>query len=107
MIHKIPPVEERIRIVSWLLSWGAKNGKRVWSSREFLRVSDGHYDDAHPLSWSEAKRIADQEEADAIGKSSSTLTGTKTPHRPGLKLRERMTREVQYQEGKKWQSSAR
>ena len=103
----IPPVEQRIRIIYWLLAWGAKNGKRIWSSREFLRVSDDHYDDSRPLGWQAAKRIADREEADAIEKSSSTLTGTKVPRRPGLKLRERMTREIQYQEGKKWKSSAR
>lgn len=66
----LPPVEDRIRIIYWLLLWSKDQGKRIWCDEELIRVRDvDSLDTPRGMSWAKAQLIAAQQQR--------KLTGTK------------------------------
>jgi len=69
MTGYMPTVEQRIKIVYWLLDWAKTEGLHVWCCSEKLRIGTDWWEST-PMTWYDAERRANlqQEEQKAAAK---------------------------------------
>ena len=67
-LRQIPPVEQRVRIIYWLLAWAKDEGFRVWCDEDLIRVaklSDQYR--SRTMCWTEAALIAARQQIKKTG----------------------------------------